>query len=63
MTIWYEVYENEERGSNEEQTIAFCKYKYSADRVSRYFPQSKIRKVREFSTWEWEIIKINESEE
>lgn len=54
--FWWEVYEDKERGSNEEITIAFCKYKYSAERLSRYFPKSKIRQVKQTTTWQWEII-------
>ncbi len=43
--IWYEVYEDDERGSNQEQTIAFCKLNYVAVNVARLFPLSKIRKI------------------
>lgn len=47
---WWEVYEDKERGSNLETTLAFCKYRYTAETVSRYFPQSKIRKIKQSST-------------
>ncbi len=56
MTFWYEVYEDGECGSNIERTIAFCKYKYSAETLARYFPVSKIRVVEQKNTWEWKEV-------
>lgn len=53
MCIWWQVYEDKERGNNEEQTLAFCKFKYTAETVARYFPASKIRKVKENSNWDY----------
>lgn len=53
---WWEVYEDCERGSNEETTLAFCKFKYTAETVARYFPASKIRRVKQSTTWQWEVM-------
>jgi hypothetical protein len=53
MIIWYQVYEEDKRGSNKEHTLAFTAFKYTADTVARYFPLSKIRRVMQLNTWEW----------
>ena len=50
-TFWYEVYEDEKRGSSKESSLAFCKYKYTAETVARYFPESKIRKIQQLNAW------------
>lgn len=62
MTIWYEVYEDTKRGSNTVQTIAFCKYKYTAETVARYFCHSKIRKVMQLNNWSIHVMKTDHCE-
>jgi hypothetical protein len=60
MKKWYEVYENAERGYGEEQTIAFCAFKYSAETIQRYFCYSEIREVFKDDNWHKESINVNE---
>jgi hypothetical protein len=50
VNLWWEVYEDIEGESNQKYTIAFCRFKYTAETVARYFPCSKIRQVKQIVT-------------